>query len=103
LRYDPPLPAAVVRGRRGKEEEMGINVSVYVSPKQGVLDPQGQAAQGALQSLGFGEVSEVRIGKYITLQLEGEDAERAGERVREMCERLLANPIIEDYRIDIGG
>ncbi len=81
---------------------MGINVSIYVSPKKGVLDPQGQAALGALQSLGFEEVSGVSIGKYITLQLEGSDSDAAGKRVEEMCERLLANPIIEDYRIDIG-
>jgi phosphoribosylformylglycinamidine synthase PurS subunit len=82
---------------------MGINVSIYVSPKKGVLDPQGQAALGALKSLGFEEVSGVSIGKYITLQLEGTNTENAAKRVEEMCERLLANPIIEDYRIDIEG
>jgi len=80
---------------------MGINVSVYISPKQGILDPQGQAALGALRSLGFEEVEEVRIGKYITLQLEDMDQGKAEERLREMCERLLANPVIEDYRIQI--
>jgi phosphoribosylformylglycinamidine synthase len=84
-----------------EEEQMGINVSVYISPKQGILDPQGQAALGALRSLGFEEVEEVRIGKYITLQLEDMDQEKAEERLREMCERLLANPVIEDYRIQI--
>lgn len=80
---------------------MGINVSVYISPKQGVLDPQGQAALGALKSLGFDEVCEVRIGKYITLDLEGTDDKKAVKRLEEMCERLLANPVIEDYRIEI--
>jgi len=78
-----------------------LKVSVFVSPKQGVLDPAGQATLGSLRSLGFEEVSEVRIGKYITLRLEGVDAERAEARVQEMCERLLANPIIEDFRVEI--
>lgn len=87
--------------RRVKEEEIGMQVSIYVSPKQGVLDPAGQAALGALKSLGFEEVSDVRIGKYITLRLEGAEGGKAEERVREMCERLLANPIIEDYRIHV--
>jgi phosphoribosylformylglycinamidine synthase PurS subunit len=80
---------------------MGINVSVYVSPKQGVLDPQGQAALGALKSLGFDEVDDVRIGKYITLQLERLEKGKAEERLKDMCEKLLANPVIEDYHIQI--
>jgi phosphoribosylformylglycinamidine synthase len=80
-----------------------MKISVYVSPKQGVLDPQGQAALGALKSLGFDEVSDVKIGRYITLDIEEGDAARTRERVNEMCDRLLANPIIEDYRIDIEG
>jgi len=87
---------------RVKEEERGMQVSIYISPKKGILDPQGQAALGALKSLGFEEVADVRIGKYITLRLEGADGEKAVERVREMCERLLANPVIEDFRFDIG-
>ncbi|RJP33751.1 MAG: phosphoribosylaminoimidazolesuccinocarboxamide synthase [Actinobacteria bacterium] len=87
--------------RRVKEEETGLRISIYVSPKKGVLDPAGQAALGALKSLGFGEVSDVQIGKYIILRLEGIESEKVGERVEEMCERLLANPIIEDYRIDV--
>ncbi len=87
--------------RRVKEEDLGLKVSIYVSPKKGVLDPAGQAALGALKSLGFGEVSDVRIGKYIRLRLEGIEAEKAGERVEEMCERLLANPIIEDYSVEV--
>ncbi len=70
--------------------------SVFVSPKQGVLDPQGQATLNALRSLGYGEVEDVRVGKYIVLRLRG----GSEERVREMCEKLLANPIIEDYRIE---
>ncbi len=89
--------------RRVKEEERGLKVSVFVSPKQGVLDPAGQATLGSLKSLGFDEVSDVRIGKYITMRLEGVDAEQAEARVQEMCERLLANPIIEDFKVEIEG
>jgi phosphoribosylaminoimidazole-succinocarboxamide synthase len=89
--------------KRVREEEVGLKVSIYVSPKKGVLDPAGQAASGALKSLGFGEVADVQIGKYITLRLEGLEADKAEGRVEEMCERLLANPIIEDYRIEIEG
>ncbi len=78
-----------------------MKVSIYVSPKKGVLDPAGQAALGALKSLGFGEVADVKIGKYIILSLEGLESDKAEARVQEMCERLLANPIIEDYRIEM--
>ncbi len=87
--------------RRVSEEPAGVAASVYVSPKKGILDPAGQATLGALKSLGYVEVADVRIGKYITLRLEGVEGERARERVEEMCERLLANPIIEDYRVEI--
>ncbi|MEW6554366.1 MAG: phosphoribosylformylglycinamidine synthase subunit PurS [Actinomycetota bacterium] len=79
-----------------------MKVSIYVSPKKGVLDPAGQAALGALRSLGFGEVADVQIGKYIILSLEDGESGQAEARVQEMCERLLANPIIEDYRIEMG-
>ncbi len=78
-----------------------MKVSIYVSPKEGVLDPAGQAALGALKSLGFGEVADVKIGKYIILSLDGLESDKAEARVQEMCERLLANPIIEDYRIEM--
>lgn len=87
--------------RRIREEETGVTASVFVSPKRGILDPAGQATLGALKSLGFDEVDEVRIGKYITLRLHGLEKEELGKRVREMCERLLANPVIEDYRIEL--
>ncbi len=75
--------------------------SVYVFPREGVLDPQGQAALQALKDLGYGEVEDVRIGKYVALTLRA-GAPGGPERVREMCERLLANPNIEDYRIESG-
>jgi phosphoribosylformylglycinamidine synthase subunit PurS len=68
---------------------------VLIRPKEGILDPQGQAVQQALAALGFEGVSEVRIGRVV--ELEVEDA----ARVSEMCERLLANPLIEDYEVRV--
>jgi phosphoribosylformylglycinamidine synthase subunit PurS len=73
-------------------------VVVTVMPKAGVLDPQGQAVAGALAQLGFGGVGEVRIGKRIELAIDGDDP--AGQ-AREMCERLLANALIEDYSVEV--
>jgi phosphoribosylformylglycinamidine synthase len=75
-------------------------VVVTVMPKAGVLDPQGQAVAGALAQLGFGGVGEVRIGKRIELTITGDDP--AGQ-AREMCERLLANALIEDYSVEVAG
>ena len=79
-----------------------MTAKVYVTPKRGVLDPQGKAVEHALQSLGFAEVGDVRIGKYIEIQLQEATAERTTDRVREMCEKLLANQVIEDFRFDIA-
>lgn len=93
--------AYAVRLGRIREEEKELKVSVFVSPKKGVLDPQGQAALNALRSLGFDEVEDVRVGRYITLELKEADGGRARERVEEMCRKLLANPVIEDFRVEI--
>jgi phosphoribosylformylglycinamidine synthase len=75
---------------------------VYVTFKRGVLDPQGEAARGALGALGFGEVSDVRVGKYMVIRLDAAGEAEARRRVDEMCRRLLANPVIEDYRFDLA-
>ena len=74
-------------------------VDIYL--KEGVLDPQGKAVHHALISLGFNEVEDVRVGKQIVLTLDEEDEKKAKERVKEMCETLLANTVIEDYKIEI--
>lgn len=74
---------------------------VNVFLKEGVLDPQGKAAHHALDSLGFEGVKEVRIGKQIILKLDTEDRAKAEAEVKEMCETLLANTVIEDYSIEI--
>jgi phosphoribosylformylglycinamidine synthase len=80
----------------------GILARVYVTPKRGILDPQGKAVQHSLHSLGFPEVGDVRVGRYIELRLREVTKEAAAGRVREMCERLLANGVIEDFRVELG-
>jgi phosphoribosylformylglycinamidine synthase subunit PurS len=74
-------------------------VVVTVMPRAGVLDPQGQAVRGALTQLGFAGIGEVRIGKRIELDIPGDDPEGT---VRDMCEKLLANALIEDYRVELA-
>ena len=74
-------------------------VNVYL--KEGVLDPQGKAAHHALESMNFKGVKDVRIGKQIVIQLETDNKEEAEKEVKEMCETLLANTVIEDYTIEI--
>ena len=78
----------------------GLLARVYVTPKRGILDPQGKAVQHSLHVLGFGEVTDVRVGKYIEVQLRDVAGQMA--RVQHMCERLLANGVIEDFRIELG-
>ncbi|MDF1562416.1 MAG: phosphoribosylformylglycinamidine synthase subunit PurS [Deltaproteobacteria bacterium] len=79
-----------------------MRATVHVSLKEGVLDPQGKAVGQALGRLGFDEVSEVRLGRTVNLELEAKSEAEARERLVEMCEKLLANTVIEDYRIELG-
>ena len=78
-----------------------MRAKVYVTPKPGVLDPAGKAIEGALHSLGFDEARDVRLGKYIELRIDA-DAEQARGRLDDMCRKLLANGVIEDYRFELG-
>ena len=78
-------------------------VRVTVMLKQGVLDPQGKAVENALGTLGFNGVEGARIGKYIEIDLAETNAVKAEAQVTEMCEKLLANTVIENYRVDVGG
>ncbi|MHB1323774.1 MAG: phosphoribosylformylglycinamidine synthase subunit PurS [Coriobacteriia bacterium] len=73
---------------------------IYVTYKKGIFDPPGATAERALQNLGYAEVEQVKIGKYIQLEVADGTPEA---RVREMCDRLLANPVIEEYRIETVG
>jgi phosphoribosylformylglycinamidine synthase PurS subunit len=78
-----------------------MRVKIFVSLRSGVLDPQGKAIERSLHTLGYGEVQDVRMGKYLELKLEASSREAAESRIREMCDKLLANPVIEDYRFEI--
>lgn len=81
---------------------MEMKAKVYVTLKKGVLDPQGKAVMGALKSMDFAEVSDVRVGKFMELELEGgKTKDEEEKRLKEMCERLLANTVIENFRIEI--
>jgi len=80
-----------------------MKAKVYVTIKQNVLDPQGNAVEGALHTLGFNEVSKVRIGKYLELDLDTNDRAEAEEKLKVMCEKLLANTVVEDYRFELEG
>ena len=78
-----------------------MKARVYITLKEGILDPQGKAVQHSLHTLGYRVVKDVRIGKYIEIVLDGKTLEETEGLVKEMCDRLLANPIIEDYRYEI--
>ncbi|GGD87957.1 phosphoribosylformylglycinamidine synthase subunit PurS [Paenibacillus nasutitermitis] len=80
-----------------------MKAKVYVTIKQNVLDPQGSAVQGALHSMGFEEVDKVRIGKYLEFDLDTNDRAQAEARLKDMCEKLLANTVVEDYRFELEG
>jgi phosphoribosylformylglycinamidine synthase subunit PurS len=74
-----------------------VRAKILIRPKRGILDPQGKAIESALPALGFEGVSEVRVGRLV--ELEAADPARLGE----LCEKLLANPLIEDYEIEVEG
>ena len=76
-----------------------MKVKVIVTLKDGVLDPQGKAIQQTLNSMGFSEVKEIRQGKYFDIEVNIEDEKKAKNKVEEMCQKLLANLVIEDYKI----
>jgi len=76
-------------------------VKVYVTLKNAVLDPQGKAVEKSLHSMGYGGVEEVRMGKYLEFKLKASSRSEAEAQVRQMCEKLLANPVIEDYRFEV--
>jgi phosphoribosylformylglycinamidine synthase len=80
-----------------------MKVIVKVRLKSGILDPQGKAVNNALHHLGFDQVRDVRIGKYIEMEVEETDKARIRELVEAACNKLLANPVIEDYEYEIVG
>ena len=74
-------------------------VSVHITPRRGILDPQGKAVEGALHSLGFDSVRDVHVGRHIVIENQAMSADDAKSSVKAMCERLLANPVTEDFEI----
>ncbi|GEK31390.1 phosphoribosylformylglycinamidine synthase subunit PurS [Kurthia zopfii] len=75
-------------------------VKIYVTLRESILDPQGSAVQGSLHNMGYDEVSEVRIGKFLELQIDPSERD-VDTLVKEMCEKLLTNTVIEDYRYEV--
>ena len=74
---------------------------IYITLKKDVLDPQGSVIANSLKSLGFNNIEDVRQGKYIEIKLDCENKESANKQINEMCEKLLANLVIEDYKVEI--
>lgn len=78
-----------------------MKVKIYVTLKQGILDPQGKAIEHALDSLGFKNTANMRVGKYMEVDVNETDRLKADSQVKAMCEKLLANTVIEDYRYEL--
>ena len=96
-----PAPLGAAQRSEGPTGHSPMKARVHVTLKPGVLDPQGKAIAGALASLGFDGVGQVRQGKVIDLEVDGADQAEARERVDAMCRKLLANTVIEDYAIEL--
>ena len=79
-----------------------MKAKVYVTLKKSVLDPQGKAVQHSLETMGFSDVKDVRIGKFIELDLGSVDKAQAEQKLKTMCEKLLANTVIEDFKYELN-
>jgi len=79
-----------------------MKAKVYVTLKKSVLDPQGKAVQHALSTMGFNEIKDVRMGKFIELELDGSDKAKAEQKIKSICEKLLANTVIEEFRYELS-
>ena len=77
-----------------------FRIAVHITPRKGLLDPQGSAVRDALRTLGFNEVKDVHVGRYIVIETDAYDAITAEEAVTDMCRKLLANPVTEDFDIE---
>ncbi len=80
---------------------MTYTVEVRISPREGILDPEGETIARALRNLGYDQVSEVRSGRLVRLRLEAESEDAARDGVARMCEELIANPVIENYEVRV--
>jgi phosphoribosylformylglycinamidine synthase PurS subunit len=77
-----------------------FRIAIHITPRKGLLDPQGKAVSDALHTLGFNAVNNVHVGRYIIVETHSYDALTAEEAVTEMCQKLLANPVTEDFEIE---
>ncbi len=77
-----------------------FRIAVHITPRKGLLDPQGNAVRDALRTLGFKDVKDVHVGRYIVVETDSYDALTAEKAVTEMCQKLLANPVTEDFEIE---
>ena len=80
-----------------------MKVELHITLKDSILDPQGKAIEGSLRRLGYEEVQNVRVGKFLQMTIDESSAEKAKQRVQEMCTRLLSNPIIENVKYEFKG
>lgn len=78
-----------------------MKAKIHVTLKQGILDPQGKAIEHALDSLGFKNAANVRVGKYMEVDVHETDPAKADAQIKQMCEKLLANTVIEEYRYEL--
>ncbi len=78
-----------------------MKAKIIITPKKAVLDPQGKTVQSALAHIGYTGVGDVRMGKYLEIELTGSDRETARKQIDEACHKILSNPVIEDYRFEI--
>ena len=76
-----------------------FRIAVHITPRRGILDPQGKAVTDALHTLGFQAVNDVHVGRHIVVEMNAADRQAAERSTRDMCERLLANPVTEDFEI----
>ena len=79
-----------------------MKAKIYVTLKNGILDPQGRAIQQSLTTLGFDAVEDIRMGKLLEVELKETDRSKAEATIKAMCQKLLSNPVIEDYRFDLA-
>ena len=78
-----------------------MKAKIIITPKKAVLDPQGKTVQSALAHMGYSEVGDVHVGKYIEIELTGADKSAAQKQINDACHKILSNPVIEDYRFEI--
>ena len=94
----PQHPAAL----RGRSCFQAMRAKIIITPKKAVLDPQGKAVQNALAHMGYQGVGEVRVGKYLEIEVEGDRSE-IETQLNTACHRFLSNPVIEDYHVELDG